>query len=590
VNKKLLIINLIGFAILMGCKKDGSSVEPEQGKDDEAFSLYTTHYLDALWKADPDRATNAGYHKYDSLLVIPNDKSRDKQISFGKLQMDSMSRFEVNELSEANRMDYHLMQNDIDATQWHIQVLKQYQWDPTVYNVTGTFAYILNEHYSPLAKRLRNFYERMANIPAYYKEAEKQIKNPVAELTALAVEQHLGGINVFEKDFADSLKKTNTPVPLQKQMLDRAHLSAEAIKGFAAWLKAFKNDHPRSFRLGKELYEDKFKTELQAAYNAQQIFNSAMERKKYLHREMAKISRQLWTKYFVDKLMPADSMELISKVIDTLSANHVEPGDLQSAIERQLPTLSTFITSKDILTIDLFKPVIVRREPDYMATGAAGASVSTPGPYEKNGNIYYNVGSLAGWSKEKAESYLREYNHYTLQILNIHEAIPGHYTQALYARKSPSLIKSIFANMEMMEGWAVYAEQMMIDNGYGNSEPEMKLMWYKWHLRSVYNTILDYSVHTSGMTKEQAIKMLTHDAFQQQTEAENKWKCVTISSVQLDSYYTGYKEISDLREAYKKKAGAAYSLREFNEKFLSYGNSPVKYIKEAMMGKGSKKD
>jgi len=586
VNKKLLIINLIGFAILAGCKKDSSSVEPEQGRDDEAFNLYTTHYLDALWKADPDRATNAGYHKYDSLLVIPNDKGRDKLISFGKLQMDSMSRFEVTELSEANRMDYHLMQNDIDATQWRLQILKQYQWDPTVYNVTGTFAYILNGHYAPLAKRLRNFYERMANIPAYYKEAEKQVKNPVAELTALAIEQHLGGVNVFEKDFVDSLKKISVPAPLQKQMLDRAHLSAEALKSFAAWLKILKNDHPRSFRLGKELYEDKFKNELQSSYNAQQIFNSAMERKKYLHREMAKISRKLWPKYFANQVMPTDSMELISKVIDTLSANHAGPDDFQSAIEKQIPELSAFVASKDMLGIDMSRPLIVRREPDYMATGTAEASLSVPGPYDKNGNIYYNIGSLAGWGKEKAESYLREYNHYTLQMLNIHEAIPGHYIQALYAFRSPGLIKSVMANTAMQEGWAVYAEQMMIDNGYGNNEPEIKLMWYKWHLRSVYNVILDYNVHTSGMTKEQAIKMLTHDAFQQQTEAENKWKHVTISSVQLDSYYTGYKEISDLRETYKKKNVATYSLKEFNEKFLSYGNAPVKYIKEAMMSKG----
>jgi uncharacterized protein (DUF885 family) len=211
--------------------------------------------------------------------------------------------------------------------------------------------------------------------------------------------------------------------------------------------------------------------------------------------------------------------------------------------------------------------------------------MSSPGPYDKDGNSYYNVGSLANYSPEKAESYLREYNNYTLQILSIHEAIPGHYIQLIYANQSPSLIKSIFGNNAMIEGWAVYGEQMMMDNGFGDDAPEMKLMWYKWHLRSVCNMILDYSVHAGGMTKEQAITMLTREAFQQQAEAENKWKRVTETSVQLDCYFTGYKEIMDLREAYKKEQGEAYNLKTFNEKFLSYGSAPVKYIKEAMMRK-----
>jgi uncharacterized protein (DUF885 family) len=134
----------------------------------------------------------------------------------------------------------------------------------------------------------------------------------------------------------------------------------------------------------------------------------------------------------------------------------------------------------------------------------------------------------------------------------------------------------------MVEGWAVYAEQMMLDAGFGNNEPEMRLMWYKWNLRSVCNTILDYSVHANGMTKEQAIKLLTKEAFQQQAEAEGKWKRVSVSSVQLTSYYTGYKEITALRDEWKKKKANTYKLKEFNEKFLSYGSAPVKYIKEAM--------
>jgi uncharacterized protein (DUF885 family) len=578
--KKILLLSLYVVAF-SACKKEGQGGEQITAKDDAAFSLYEEHFLDDLWKQNPDWATTVGYHKYDSLLVIPSDKNRDQAIHFTKTQMDSLSRFDLSGLSEPNKIDYHMIQNQMESMQWNMEQLKAYQWDPSSYNVISTFAYILNEHYAPLAKRLRNFYQKMAFIPAYYKEAVKQIKNPVAELTSLAIDQHLGGVSVIETDFADSLKKTNIPAAEQKLMLDRAKVSAEAIKAFAAYLKALKNDKPRSFRLGKGLYEAKFKFEIQAEASAQQTYNSAVERKKYLHREMIKLSKQLWPKYFAGKPMPKDSFQLIAQMIDTLSAKHVAPGEFQSAIEKQLPKLTAFITSKDLLTLDPSKPLVVRKEPGYMA-GVAGASVSSPGPYDKEGNTYFNVGSLAGWAPERAESYLREYNQYIMQILCIHEAIPGHYTQLVYANKSPSIIKSVLGNGAMVEGWAVYAEQMMLDAGFGNNEPEIRLMWYKWNLRSVCNTILDYSVHANGMTKEQAIKLLTKEAFQQQAEAEGKWKRVSVSSVQLTSYYTGYKEITALRDEWKKKKANAYKLKEFNEKFLSYGSAPVKYIKEAI--------
>jgi uncharacterized protein (DUF885 family) len=578
--KKILLLSLY-VAAFSACKKEGQGGGEITAKDDAAFSLYEEHFLDDLWKQNPDWATTVGYHKYDSLLVIPSDKNRDQAIHFTKTQMDSLSRFDLSGLSESNKIDYHLIQNQMESMQWNMEQLKAYQWDPSSYNVISTFAYILNEHYAPLSKRLRNFYQKMAFIPAYYKEAEKQIKNPVAELTSLAIDQHLGGVSVIETDFADSLKKTNIPAAEQKLMLDRAKVSTGAIKAFAAYLKALKNDKPRSFRLGKGLYEAKFKFEIQAEATAQQTYNSAVERKKYLHREMTKLSKQLWPKYFAGKPMPKDSLELIAQMIDTLSAKHVAPGEFQSAIEKQLPKLTTFITSKNLLTLDASRPLVVRKEPGYMA-GVAGASVSSPGPYDKEGNTYFNVGSLAGWAPERAESYLREYNQYILQILCIHEAIPGHYTQLVYANKSPSIIKSVLGNGAMVEGWAVFAEQMMLDAGFGNNEPEMRLMWYKWNLRSVCNTILDYSVHANNMTKEQAIKLLTKEAFQQQAEAEGKWKRVSVSSVQLTSYYTGYKEITTLRDEWKKKKANDYKLKEFNEKFLSYGSAPVKYIKEAM--------
>ena len=167
--------------------------------------------------------------------------------------------------------------------------------------------------------------------------------------------------------------------------------------------------------------------------------------------------------------------------------------------------------------------------------------------------------------------------------MNIHEAIPGHYTQLVYSNQSPSLVKSIFGNGAMIEGWAVYTERMMLEEGYGENAPEMWLMYYKWNLRTVCNTILDYSVHCKDFTKEQAMDLLVNQAFQQQAEAEGKWRRATLSQVQLCSYYTGFRDIYELRKEYQK-ANPEASVKQFHEAFLSFGSAPVKFIKPLLLG------
>jgi uncharacterized protein (DUF885 family) len=574
----------LGLSSCNGGRTDDKNTQNSTVANDSLntnFKNYSDHFMDELWAQEPEWATQTGYHKFDSVLTIPNESSRAGTLSFVQAQLDSLKAYEPTRLTPSHQTDFQMIKNYLESKQWSINKVKQYEWDPSGYNVTGLIAFMLSENYAPLNQRLNDCYKRIQLIPSFYSAAQSQLKNPVDELKALGIDQNEGGLYVLEKDFADSVNKSNLPKEQKDSMIASAKKAADAVKGYVSFLKGMKGYTSRSFRLGKDLYEDKFKYDIQSTLTAAQTYDAAIQRKKYLHGEMAKISAQLWSKYFGTKPMPKDTLELVGNMIDTLSTKHVKPDDFQAAIERQIPTLIAFIKKKNLLYLDATKPLVIRKEPAYMA-GVAGASISAPGPYDKEGNTYYNVGSLAGWPAAKAESYLREYNHYILQILNIHEAIPGHYTQLVYANRSPSIIKSVLGNGAMIEGWAVYTEQMMLENGYGNNEPEMWLMWYKWHLRTVCNTILDYSVHSGNMSKEEALHLLTKEAFQQQAEAEGKWKRVSVTSVQLTSYFSGYKAIYDLRE--KIKEGKKFDLRVFNEKFLSYGSAPVKYISELMLG------
>lgn len=579
---KKLIIPFIAI-VISSC---GSSTKPTETQD-KTFDVFKEAFVEELWKTYPEWASYNGYYKYDSVLSVPDANRRNAELAFAGAWLDSLHKFDVKQLSSVNKTDFLMIENQLKSTQFYVNEFKSFEWNPSNYNLGETFAKMINEQYAPLDERLKNLYKRLQKVDAYYAAAKTNIKQPTIVHTTLAISQNRGAADVFGAAVIDSIDISGLTAQEKVDLKTAVEEAKEAVLAYADWLEkdilpTLNEQTARSFRLGKDLFTKKFDYEITSSYSAEQIYNKALEHKKNLHGEMAKLTKQLWPKYFKDKTMPADSLLAIKEMIGVLSLKHVHRDSFQFAIEQQIPELNAFVKDKDLLFLDPSKPLVVRVEPAYMQ-GVAGASISSPGPYEKNANTYYNVGPLTGYSPEAAESYLREYNHYMLQILNIHEAIPGHYAQLVYSNQSPSIIKSILGNGAMVEGWAVYTERMMLEEGYGNNEPEMWLIYYKWNLRATCNTILDYSIHTANMSEEDAMKLMVNEGFQQEKEAANKWKRANLTQVQLCSYFTGYREIYDFREEVKKQQGDQFKLKAFHEKFLSYGSAPVKYIRELML-------
>ena len=273
---------------------------------------------------------------------------------------------------------------------------------------------------------------------------------------------------------------------------------------------------------------------------------------------------------------------MIRTLLDHLSLKHIRKEDWVTTVRAQIPELERFVREKDLLDQDPTRPLKVRETPLYQRGVGALASVDAPGPYDPTRDTFYNVTPLDDFTPGQAESFLREYNDWMLQILNIHEAIPGHYTQLMHANKSKSLVKSVFGDGAMIEGWAVYSERMMLDAGYGGGTDEMWLFWMKWNLRAVCNTILDYAIHTEGMTREQMMDLLLREAFQQEAEASQKWQRATQSSVQMTSYFAGYAAIWQLQQQERARLGDQFSIKAFNNEFLSFGSAPVPVIKALM--------
>lgn len=589
------IFLLLVCILLFSCNQPQKETsKPTDTSSLDQFTALKSEFIDDLWKNNPVWASYEGYHMYDDLLPVPDENRRNQQLAFASNWQERFNQIDESSLPNNERIDYRLIKDHLAEIKFNINEFKSYEWNPSSYNLGGAFFQVINYKQASLEERLKAINAKMDHVSAYYEAAQTNLNKPTAIHTQLAIDQLKGSIGVFEGNLIDSLLKSELPEDFQTEFKGKVGKSVEAIEGFVKFLEEINanldSTNSRPFRIGKELFEKKFAYDIQSSFSAEEIFQIAVEEKTILHDNMYRVSDMLWEKYFENEERPGKRLDLIRKVINEVAKDHVHRDSFITAIRQQIPQLEKFIQENDLIDLNPDKPLVVRETPKYMR-GFAGASISAPGPYDKEAETYYNVTPLDHYSEEEAESYLREYNTYVLQILNIHEAIPGHYTQLVYANESPSLIKSILGNGAMVEGWAVYTEKMMLEAGYGGDQMEMGLMYYKWNLRTVCNTILDYGVHVNNFSEADALQLLQKEAFQEEAEAKGKWKRARLSQVQLCSYFTGYHEIRKLRDQIMELDGANFNLKDFHKEFLSYGSAPVKYIAELMLeSRQSKQD
>ena len=552
---------------------------------DQSLEKLSLEFLQALWRAQPDSALYAGRYEGAAQLPVPDEKERARQLAFSKTWLARFEKFDVAQLSPKLRTDLALLKNQLQGDIWYYTKSKEFEWNPSNYNVAGAFDMILNTEYAPKQQRLQSLLQRLQQVPAFYAAARASIVQPTAEHTQLAITQSAGTVQVLQE--VEKAAQASQLSAAQKSLFSRRTQAAlHAVEDYTSWLRSLlaREQASRSFRLGKAMYEEKFALQIQTGLTGEQTYQRALQAKEQMLTRMDALADQLWPKYMAEQAKPQDRSQKIGMVIDKLSAKHAQPENFVKEVRQQLPQLQQWLLDKNLLGTDASKPLEVREMPSYLR-GVSVANIEAPGPYRPQDRTYYNVSPLTDMTPQQAESHLREYNHWILQILNIHEAIPGHYTQLVYANKSPSLIKSLFGNGSMIEGWAVYGELMMMESGWGDNAPEMWLMYSKWNLRAICNTILDYGVHVQGMTREQALQLLMQDAFQSETEANGKWRRAQLSSVQLASYFSGFSAIVALREERRKQLAEKFDLKQFHEQFLSYGSAPVPMIRELMMAK-----
>ncbi len=575
-SRIILIFTFLLVSLISGCARRSG---------DEKFSRLVEKFIEEYFKFNPVNATWAGYHKYDNLLDDFSEENLKRKLEWLKDYREKFSKFDLKKLSKDNSIDCRILLESIDEMIFNLEELKEYEWNPLLYNsiIGDGLMYLITQDFAPAHERLKNALERVKQIPRFVEQAKKNLKNAPQIHIETAIKQNNGNINILKNDLKNFSDTLNISDDLKAGLKKASESAIASLEDYDKWLEELKQKSNRDFRLGKELYYKKMKYYLKSFFTPDSILALAEEEKRRTQDEMYKLALPLYKYYYGREPKGMDKLSVIKAVLDRIVLEHPRPSEIMDRIKSDLNYLAQFVKEKDLLTLDESQPLVVRQTPEYQR-GVSVASLEAPGPLEKNMKTFYNVSPIPeDWTPEQVESYLREYNYYSLLELSIHEAIPGHYVQLYYSNRCPSIVRSIFWSGSMVEGWAVYAERLLIENGLLNNEPKMKLIHLKWYLRVIINAIIDHKIHAGNMTQEEALELMMREGFQEKAEAEGKWRRACLTSAQLSSYFTGFQEIMSLRNEYMKKKGEKFSIKEFNESLLSHGSPPVKYLREILL-------
>jgi uncharacterized protein (DUF885 family) len=389
----------------------------------------------------------------------------------------------------------------------------------------------------------------------------------------------------------DAHPSPSIPLPVEgrgKQFAELQAAAAPVVQVLEDYQKFLEGDlmsrATGEWRLGKAKFAKKLDLVLDAGVTANEVLADAEAEFDRVHREMYVISRQLWSRYFPKQPLPPDDQEgrrlTIAEVIDAVSQEHGKPEDLVRDARATVERIKTFIRDRHILTLPDPDLCQVIEMPEFRR-GNSIAYLDNAPPLDPKAASFYAVSPPpSDWGVDRVKSFLEEYNEHMLQILTIHEGYPGHYVQLEYANRHPSLIRRVLSSGVYVEGWAVYTEQTMLDQGYGDGDPRLRLMQLKFYLRAVVNAILDHKMHCLNMTDEEAMKLMMDGAFQSEGEARLKVIRAKQSSTQLSTYFVGRMAHYRLRQQIERELGDKFDLGRFHEAVLNNGSVPVKYLPE----------
>src|SRR5437879_5005370 len=547
----------------------------------------------------PVAATSAGYHqhqgvKLDAQLDDFSPAGLDRQRNFYKsLRYRLGDAVSGEQLSPEDRADSLIIRDQIELALLELNEIENFRHNPTVYvELIGNALFNpLVLEYAPKPERLRDIIARTRKIPAFLEQARKNLTSSPEIWTKVAIEENQGNLDLLERVIPAAV-----PPDMRLDYDGSAKPAIEALHHFQSFLQDELGKRKQAeWRLSRDLYGRKFRFALETESGPIQVLRAAEAELKTVRARMLELSLPLHQKMYPSHSnhsdLPAHDHEnrVISEVLDRIAEHHARPDTYMADAKRDLEEARAFVRAKNLLTLPGRENLQIIETPEFMrGIYAVGGFAPAPVLEPRLGAFYWVTPIPASWPKARIESKLREYNFYHLKLLTIHEAMPGHYVQFEFASgiepKRQCILRSIWGNGPYIEGWATYAEQMMLDEGFLNNSPELRLTLLKEELRVLANAILDVRLHMFGMTDQQALDLMEKETFQETEEATAKLQRAKLSSCQLPTYFVGWRDWLSIREGYQKLQGVKYSLRDFHDRALKEGAVPLPALARLLNG------
>jgi uncharacterized protein (DUF885 family) len=570
--KALLLIVLILSTTLVLFGQSGVSNSNSQTSAD--WNQLVDSFFDEYFKYNPTQGTSAGFHQYDSDLEDYSRKAVDNQIAFAKNYLGRMEKFDAKSMPLAERQDYQLVVNNLKSTLLELEDIRSWEKDPDRYSsgLTNSAFVIMSRKFAPPEQRLRSLIEREKKMPAVLAAARENLKNPPRIYTEVAIQQLPGIVGFFQKDVPEAFTDVKDQQLLAEFQASNTAVIA-ALQDYEKFLKVTllpisKGD----FRLGAENYRKKLLYDEMVDIPIDRLLQIGYDD---LHRN------QQWFKKVAAQIDPKKTSD---QILAELLNDHPAPDQLLQTFRDDLTGIRQYIVDKKIVTIPSPVPPIVEETPPF-GRALTFASMDTPGPYETVAKeAFFNVTlPEPDWPAAKTESFMGQFNRETMISVAVHEVYPGHYVQFLWLPSVSSKVRKLLGCGSNAEGWAHYSEQMMLDEGYGNGDPKLRLGQLEDALLRDARYIVGISMHTGKMSFDEAEEFFQKEGFQPQSVAEVETKRGTSDPTYL-VYTLGKLEIMKLREDYKQKMGDKFSLEQFHNTFLQQGFPPIKVVRETMLG------
>jgi len=569
----------------------GPTTPPEPDEDDMDFRAIVDEVLAGYFRAYPVQATEIGHHAHDGRWPDLTDIGRAARLAWVNDASAQVEAAAPDALSRDDAIDRRILLENLAAIRFAEETLDEGAWNPMTYVYVfgnGLFSLLARE-FAPLPDRMRSVAERLAGLPAALDQARASLdaggsRTTSAFHTQKAAERMPGLLDLVDTAVQEASDLDDEA--LRAEVEAAAPPARAAIETFATWLR--EELQPRAtgdYRLGPELYAQKFRHALKTDLTPDQLEARAASAYDEVRAQMLRLARELWPTWMGDKPMPQDDNRTVRDVLDAIAADHPQADELLDWCRAENERIEAFIAERDLIGL-ADEPLQIVWTPQFLRA-FGGAMLIPPGPLDRGLDSFFAITPIPSeWDDERRESWMRENNARQLRLLTIHEAVPGHYLQLAYSNRTDSVVRGIFGSGVFAEGWAVYVTQVMMDVGYGSEDPALMLVHLKFYLRSITNTLMDLRIHAGSMDEGQAMELMVEGGFQEEGEETNKWDRARLSSTQLCEYFLGSIGMHDLEADARRRAAERnqeFVYRPFLESVLAHGTPSLPVIRDILI-------